>query len=123
VRQLLDEVVDQVDALRGAVLASLDGFVLAARVPHAASIDAAGLAAMSAAAMALGTRLVQVTGTLPASLGSFRSGDAAVFVFGVGDRGVLTLLADGGVDATSVEPIGVELAAGLGRVALPFGET
>ncbi|MEJ7800272.1 MAG: roadblock/LC7 domain-containing protein, partial [Ilumatobacter sp.] len=79
--QLIDHLVDQVPGVLGALVSSADGFTLVARLPADATLDAAALGAMSAAALALANRLVQSVGAGPATVSHHRSADAQTFVF------------------------------------------
>ena len=115
VRQLVDSVVDGVPGVTGAVIASADGFVVAARIPAGLSLDAAALAAMSAATLGLANRLVAAAGSTSVRTVVQRSDDAQVFVFGAGTSAALTVLADARADATLIERIGIEIADGLAR--------
>lgn len=115
IRLLIDSVVDGVPGVTGAVIASADGFVIASRLPPGLALDAAALAAMSAATLGLASRLVGVAGRQPVQVMTQRSADAQVFVFGVGTAAALTVLADHRADAARVEMIGSEVASGLTR--------
>jgi predicted regulator of Ras-like GTPase activity (Roadblock/LC7/MglB family) len=113
-QQLVDHVVDGVPGVVGAVLASADGFVLASHLPESEQpLDAAAIAAMSAASLALATRLVQLGGSSPADLCIHRSPEAQVCVFAVGGSAALTIIAERDADTDRIERIGREVARGL----------
>lgn len=118
-RQLIDDVVDGVPGVTGALIASADGFVLASRLPDGPGLDPSAIAAMSAAALGLATRLVQLGGASPALVSVHRSRHAQVFVFAIADSAALTLLADRGADAERVERIGHEVSHGLAHAFRP----
>ena len=110
-RQLIDPVVDGIPGVSGALVSSKDGFVLAARLP--ADADASSIAAMSAAALALASRLVQVAGDAPATISHHRSVDGQVFVFAIAHVAALTVVADATADADRIRLVGREIAQGL----------
>jgi predicted regulator of Ras-like GTPase activity (Roadblock/LC7/MglB family) len=112
VRNLIDHVVDGVPGVLGAVMASADGFGVASRLPTHVPLDSAAIAAMSAAALGLATRLVGLGGTAPASISVHRSADAQVFVFSVGGA-ALTVIAAATADTARIERIGREVVIGL----------
>lgn len=118
-RQLVDSVVDGVPGVTGAMIASADGFVIAARLPAHLPLDAAALAAMSAAMLGLASRLVGVAGAAPIRVAVQRSDDAQVFVFAAGTAAALTVLTDRTADAERIERIGFEIARGLSRAFTP----
>jgi len=115
-RDLIDEVVDHVSGVTGALVSSADGLVMAARVPHDTGLDAAAIAAMSAAVLGLSNRLVQLMGPAPSSFSHQRSSDGQVFVFGISSRAVLTVLADLTADPARVEDVSREVGLGLERL-------
>jgi predicted regulator of Ras-like GTPase activity (Roadblock/LC7/MglB family) len=121
IQQLIDGIVDGVEGVTGAVVASADGFVIAARLPEGASLDAPALAAMSAATLGLAGRLVGTAGRSPVELAVQRSSDGQVFVFAAGSAAALTVLAHRSADAHRIERIGFEVAAGLARAFAPVG--
>jgi len=114
--QLADHLVDRVPGVTGALVSSADGFVLASRLPATAGHDAAAVAAMSAAALGLANRLVQLTGEQPATVSTQRSNGGQVFVFGVAHVAVLTVLADASADSAQIELVGREVVLGLQRL-------
>jgi predicted regulator of Ras-like GTPase activity (Roadblock/LC7/MglB family) len=114
-RHLIDQVVDGVPGVTGALIASADGFVLAARLPDHVPLDAAAIAAMSAATLGLATRLVGLGGTASADVSVHRSTHAQVFVFSVGGAAALTVLADYTADTALIERVGHEVSIGLAR--------
>lgn len=114
---LVDHLVDQVPGVIGALVSSADGFVLASRLPEGPELDPPAVAAMSAAALGLSNRLVQLTGDAPASLSHQTSSDGQVFVFGIaGGVAVLTVLATPDADPTQMQQVGREIDSGLQRL-------
>jgi predicted regulator of Ras-like GTPase activity (Roadblock/LC7/MglB family) len=113
---LLDHVVDRVPGVLGALVSSADGHVLASRLTHVTGLDPAAIAAMSAAVLGLSNRLVQLTGTSPASFSHQCSTDGQVFVFGISHVAVLTVLTDPTADATRIKLVGREVGRGLERL-------
>lgn len=118
IQQLIDGIVDGVAGVTGAVVASADGFVIAARLPASTPLDAAALAAMSAATLGLGGRLVGAAGQTPVEVVVQRSADGQAFVFAAG-AAALTVLAHRSADAQRIERIGFEVASGLERAFAP----
>lgn len=114
-RRLIDHVVDRVPGVLAAVVSSNDGFVLAHRLHASAGSDAAAVAAMSAAVLALSNRMVQLTGRAPIGSCHQRSSDGQVFVFAIGEVAVLTILATSGADPLQIGAVGRELTLGLVR--------
>lgn len=114
--QLIDHLVDQVPGVLGAIVSSADGFTLASRLPDSATVDAAALGAMSAAALALSNRLVQTVGAGPATVSHHRSADAQTFVFAVAHLAVLTVLTDHDANAERIAMVGHEVSSGLQRL-------
>ena len=114
--QLIDHLVDQVPGVLGALVSSADGFTLVARLPADATVDAAALGAMSAAALALANRLVQSVGAGPATVSHHRSADAQTFVFAVANLAVLTVLTDHEANAERIAMVGREVSSGLQRL-------
>ncbi len=114
--QLIDHVVDRVPGVLGALVSSADGLVLASRVTHSTGLDAAAIAAMSAAVLGLSNRLVQLMGAAPASFSHQRSTDGQVFVFGISKVAVLTVLADPTAEPAQIQSVGREIGIGLARL-------
>jgi hypothetical protein len=112
---VVDHVVDGVPGVTGALIATADGFVVAARLPDGLPFDAAALSAMSAATLALAGRLVGAAGATAVEVSAFRSADAQVIVFAIGASAVLTVLADRAADSARIERIGREVSLGLAR--------
>lgn len=115
-QQVIAHVVDHVPGVIGALVSSADGFTLAARLPDDFDGDTDALGAMAAAALALSTRLVQITGEAPATVSHHRSGDAQVFVIAIAHVAALTLLATADADADQLVMVGREAGAGLQRL-------
>ena len=98
-RYLLDELVQGVPGVVGALVASVDGFALASNVPlDLPSTDAAGLAAMSAAALGVSNRLVGAVGREPANEVTLRSPAGHVLVYRIANVAALTILTDASID-------------------------
>jgi len=113
ISELIDNVVDGVPGVIGAVIASADGFVLGARLPEGADFDASAMAAMSAATLGLANRLVQMGGDHAAEVCQFRSTNAQVWVFAVGVSAAVTIVATAEADRARIDLIGHEVANGL----------
>lgn len=113
---LLDHVVSEVPGVVGAVVSSVDGFVLAGRLPPGSTADAASVAAMSAALVGLSSRLLQSTAPEPARVLELRSDGAHGYVFMVAHAATLTLLALPESERPQVMAVGRELTAGLHRI-------
>ena len=71
---------------------------------------------MSAAVLGLSNRLVQLMGTAPASFSHQRSSDGQVFVFGISNVAVLTVLADSSAHPVQIQSVGREIGLGLERL-------
>jgi predicted regulator of Ras-like GTPase activity (Roadblock/LC7/MglB family) len=111
--ELIDNVVDGVPGVIGAVIASADGFELGSRLPEGADFDASAMAAMSAATLGLAKRLVQMGGDHAAEVCQFRSANAQVWVFAVGVSAAVTIVATAEADRARIDLIGHEVASGL----------
>jgi predicted regulator of Ras-like GTPase activity (Roadblock/LC7/MglB family) len=112
-QQVVDHVVDGVPGVLAAVIASTDGFVRASRVPDAPEYDPAAIAAMSAANLALSSRLVQLAGEPPADMCVNRSPAAQACVFAIGTTMVMTVIADNTADTGRIELIAREVIRGM----------
>ena len=75
--------------IRGALLASLDGYPLAHHLPDR---DPASTAAIVASSCGLGQRLAELTGDGSMKEILVHSDDGYVIIYRVGDTGVLTIL-------------------------------
>lgn len=117
IRVLLDHLVRGVDGVVGALLATADGFVVADRLPGDDSIDAAGLAAMTAATLGLGDRLVATVVPGPSHLVVVRSADAQVLIHRVTGVGGIAVLAAADADLGRVGTVTAEIVSGLERLA------
>lgn len=117
--RLVDRVVAELPGVSAAMVSSADGLVLASRVPRRLGLDPQTIAAMSAAALGLSNRLVQLTGPSPATFSHQRSDDGQVFVFGIAGVAVLTVLTDPSADPAEVQRLGHELAVALDRLFHP----
>ena len=113
-RYLLDGLVQDVPGVVGALVASVDGFALASNVPvDLPSTDAAGLAAMSAAALGVSNRLVGAVGREPASEVILRSPAGHVLVYRIADVAALTVLTDASIDVEQLSVVSRDLANGI----------
>jgi predicted regulator of Ras-like GTPase activity (Roadblock/LC7/MglB family) len=113
-QQLVDHLVDRVPGVMGALVSSADGFVLASRLVDDHDVDAPAVAAMSASALGLANRLVQLTGDATAAWSHQRSSDGQVFVFAIADGvAVLTVLATVDADPEQLRQVGHEIDIGL----------
>lgn len=115
-RQLIDHVVDRLPGAIGALVSSTDGFVLASRLPSTQYADPPAFAAMSAAALGLADRMLQLTGEATATSSHQRSDDGQVFVFAIAGIAVFTVLADDTADPEQIRLVGRELTGGLQRL-------
>jgi len=113
---VLHHLVEHTPGVTGALVASADGFSLSSRFAPDSEIDGAGLAAMSAAAMALSNQLVATTGDTAATLGHHRSADGQVLLLPVAHVAVLTILATPGADSDQLTAVGREATNGLQRL-------
>lgn len=113
---VLHHLVEQPPGVCGAVVASADGFTLASRFAPDAEIDAAGLGAMSAAALALSNQLVATSGESPASVSQHRSADGQVLIVPVAHVAVLTVLVTADADIEQLTGVAREAATGLQRL-------
>lgn len=112
-RQLVDHVVDGVPGVTGALIASVDGFVLASRLPTVVEYDESALAAMSAAMLGLANRLVRLGGPAAVDVSHHVSAQAQISVFAVGGSAALTIIATCDADASRIDRVGREVAQGL----------
>ena len=120
-RYLLDQLVSGIPGVSGALVASVDGFALAECLPPhgptgAAPVDAAGLAAMSAAALGVANRMVGTLGVEPVRETTLHSPSGYVVVHRVGSVAALTVLAGPAVDIVRVHLVARELANGVERL-------
>lgn len=114
--QVLDHLVDQVPGVLGALVSSVDGFVLAAKLPDDADIDPAGLGAMASAAIALSNQLLKTVGDTPSTVSQHRSDDGQVLILPVAHLAALTILATQSADAEQLTLVGREATGGLQRL-------
>ncbi|MGH9133306.1 MAG: roadblock/LC7 domain-containing protein [Ilumatobacteraceae bacterium] len=116
-RHLLDQLVAGSPGVIGALVASVDGFALASNVPVGLpSTDAAGLAAMSAAALGVSNRLVGAVGREPAREVTLRSPSGQVMVYRIANVAALTVLTDASVDVERLHAVSREVANGIERL-------
>lgn len=113
---VLHHLVEQTPGVCGALVGSTDGFTLASRFAPDAQIDATGLGAMSAAAIALSNQLVATSGSARASVSHHRSTDGQVLIVPIAHVAVLTVLVTAGADAEPLTAVAHEAAIGLQRL-------
>ena len=113
IQAVIDHLVDGVPGVRGALIATTDGFVITSRLADDVEYDRPAIAAMSAAALGLANRLVSLGGVGLSESCVARSESAQVWVFAVGAAAALTVIADSSADAARVERVGREISAGL----------
>jgi predicted regulator of Ras-like GTPase activity (Roadblock/LC7/MglB family) len=114
--RLMDHVVGRVPGVTGALVASADGFVLASRLPPSTRADAASVAAMSAAVLGLGNRLVDAVAPGPAHVAEFRSSQGQAYVFAIAHAATLTILAEPEAERPQLIAVGREITTGLSRL-------
>jgi predicted regulator of Ras-like GTPase activity (Roadblock/LC7/MglB family) len=116
-RHLVDHLVDRVPGVIGALVSSADGFVLASRLPEGPELDPPAVAAMSAAALGLSNRLVQLTGDAPSFMSRHSSTEGQAFVFSIATGvAVLTVLTTTEADPDQLQQVGREIDLGLQRL-------
>jgi len=116
-RQLVDHLVEQVPGVIGALVSSADGFVLASRLPEGGGYDPPAVAAMSAAALGLASRLVEYTGDASARWSHQTSADGQVLVYAIADGvAALTVLATAAADAEQLRQVAHEIDVGLQKL-------
>jgi predicted regulator of Ras-like GTPase activity (Roadblock/LC7/MglB family) len=113
-RLLIDVLVDELPDVRGAVVSSVDGFVISARLP--AGLDVASIAAMSAATLGLTSRLVQLVGSPRPAFSHHASATGHVFVFAVPGGAVLTVLTGPEADPARIVMVCGEVVSALARL-------
>jgi predicted regulator of Ras-like GTPase activity (Roadblock/LC7/MglB family) len=91
----LTALVSSMPHIRGALLASLDGYALA---HHLTDRDPASTAAIVASSCGLGERLAELTGDGSMKEILVQSEDGYVVIYRVGDAGVLTVLTSAAVN-------------------------
>lgn len=114
--QVLQHLVGEVPGVVGALVASPDGFALASLPPADRQIDPAGLAAMSAAALALSHQLSATNGESRSVVSHHVSEHGQVMLVPVAHLAVLTMLATPGAEARVLARAGHEVAAELHRL-------
>jgi uncharacterized protein len=119
-RHLLEQMVRGVPGVRGAIVATVDGFSLGHYLlPDPASdepTDPDALAAMTAAALGIATRLTATVGVTPLSEATMSSADGHVLMLRVGDLAAMTVLTRVHADLTRVRLVARELAPGVERL-------
>jgi hypothetical protein len=120
---LLDHLVRGVDGVVGALLATADGFVVADRLPGDDSIDASGLAAMTAAALGLADRMTGTVASGTTQLVVMRAQASQVLLHRVTGVGGLAVLATAEADVGRVGTVTAEIVSGLERLASTWRTT
>jgi predicted regulator of Ras-like GTPase activity (Roadblock/LC7/MglB family) len=111
---VLHQLVEGTPGVTGALVASADGFALASRLDP--EVDAAGLAAMSAAALALSNQLSTVNGSTAAVASHHVGDDGQVMIVPVAHLAVLTMLTTPGAEARIVALAGSDAGRQLQRL-------
>lgn len=111
--RVLERLVGEVPGVVGALIASPDGFALASVPPSDRSIDDAGLAAMSAAALALSHQLSAANGPSRSAVSHHVSEHGQVMLLPIAHFAVLTMLAAAGAEARILARAGHEAATEL----------
>lgn len=114
-QRMLAHLVEETPGVIGALVASADGFPLAAALPDDGrlTIDEAGTAAMSAATLALSNQLVAVHDPRPAHVSHHVADSGQVMIVPIAHVAALTLFAaadaEAGVLARSAHRLGHQL--------------
>lgn len=116
IRDVLARLVADTPGVVGALLASSDGFAVAEHLPDDRNIDPAGLAAMSAAALALSNQLAASNGPGPASVSHHISNDGQVMIVPIARVAVLTMLATATAEAGALAKAGYAAGDELQRL-------
>ena len=122
IRYLLDELVQGVPGVVGALVSSVDGFALASNTllepptADARTTDDAGLAAMSAAVLGVSNRLVGVVGREPVQEVTLRSPSGHVLVYRIANVAALTVLTDASIDVEHVKVVSRVVTDGIDRL-------
>ncbi|WP_445395294.1 roadblock/LC7 domain-containing protein [Streptomyces sp. LE64] len=109
----LRELRARVPQITGALLASADGFVLA---QDADGVETEAVAALTAAALGVGSRLTEATGRGPFLELLVRGTDGYAATYAAGRAGVLTLIADARVNVGRLHLEGRRCGARLGAL-------
>ncbi|MFE9658928.1 roadblock/LC7 domain-containing protein [Streptomyces sp. NPDC005955] len=113
---VLDELVRlraRVPQITGALAASADGLVLA---QDAEGVEADGVAALTAAALGVGSRLTEATGRGPFRELLVRGADGYTATYAAGPSAVLTLLAEARVNVGRLHLEGRRCSARIGEL-------
>lgn len=113
---VLAHVCEHVPGVIGALVASADGFTLAAELPADREIDVAGLSAMSAATLALSHQLVASCGETPAGVSHHVSNDGQVMIVPIAHLAMLTMLAAPDAEAGVIARAGHDAGNQLQRL-------
>lgn len=113
IAEYVDDIVDAVPGVIGAIVSTIDGFELTSRLPPDIQLDRASIAAMAAASIGLSSRLVQLLGDSPAAISHHRSIEGQVLVFDVDGLAVLAVLADHEAEAGRIVAVSREAVGGL----------
>jgi uncharacterized protein len=120
-RQLLEQIVGGVPGVRGAIVATVDGFSLGHCLPYDPSspvppTDPAALAAMTASIMGIANRMTGAVGPAPVAETTMSSPDGHVVVIRIGELAALTVLARTTADLMRVRLVSRELVPAIERV-------
>jgi uncharacterized protein len=120
-RQLLEQIVSGVPGVRGAIVATVDGFSLGHSIPYDPAspvppTDPAALAAMTASILGIANRMTGAVGPAPVAETTMSSPDGHVVVIRVGDFAALTVLARTTADLMRVRLVSRELVPAIERV-------
>jgi predicted regulator of Ras-like GTPase activity (Roadblock/LC7/MglB family) len=113
---VLHHLVEYTPGVIGALVASADGFSLASRLPPDTAIDAAGLGAMAAAALALSNQLVGTVGEARANVSHHQSREGQVLILPIAHVAVLTVLGTTSADLRQLADASRESAHSLQRL-------
>ena len=90
---VLSNLRQSVPDVRGALVASNDGLAIAQSLSSTEDVNR--IAAMSAAALGLGKRITMTLGAGNLTKTQVSGTDAQIFLYSIGDKGVLALIASG----------------------------
>lgn len=120
-RQLLEQMVIAVPGVRGAVVATVDGFSLGHCLPDdpqspVPPADPDAVAAMTASILGIANRMIGAVGPTPVGETTMSSPDGHVVVLRVGELAALTVLARTTADLMRVRVVARELVPALERL-------
>jgi uncharacterized protein len=127
-RQLLEQIVSGVPGVRGAIVATVDGFSLGHSIPDDPAspvppADPAALAAMTASLLGIANRLTGAVGPAPVGEATLSSPHGHVVVSRVGELAALTVLAHTTADLERVRLVSRELVPAIERVITSLAPT